>query len=95
MANTPPTASMSEPKRMIGGLDTKIDYICGLYIDPGSGDIYAINNDTVDTMVIFSRDEMKQWEMAKGKWQNGNVRGNRWQTSGNSLRINSRRFYDS
>jgi DNA-binding beta-propeller fold protein YncE len=56
LTNTPPTASMSEPKRMIGGLDTKIDYICGLYIDPGSGDIYAINNDTVDTMVIFDRD---------------------------------------
>ena len=56
LTNTPPQASMSEPKRMIGGLDTKVDYICGLYIDPGSGDIYAINNDTVDTMVIFDRD---------------------------------------
>ena len=55
LTNTPPTASMSEPKRMIGGLDTKLDYICGLYIDPGTGDIFAINNDTVDTMVIFDR----------------------------------------
>lgn len=55
LTNTPPTANMSEPKRMIGGLDTKLDYICGLYVDPGSGDIYAVNNDTVDTMVIFDR----------------------------------------
>ena len=54
--NTPPTASMTEPKRIIGGLETKIEFQCGLYIDPTSGDIYAVNNDTVDTLVIFNRD---------------------------------------
>jgi len=54
--NTPPTATMSEPKRMIGGLATSIEYQCGLYIDPRNGDIYAVNNDTVDKLVIFSRD---------------------------------------
>ncbi len=54
--NTPPTAAMTEPKRMIGGLQTKIEFQCGLYIDPTSGDIYAVNNDTVDTLVIFNRD---------------------------------------
>ncbi|MEE8177886.1 MAG: hypothetical protein V3T65_07825, partial [Acidobacteriota bacterium] len=54
--NTPPTATMTEPKRMIGGLNTKIEFQCGLYIDPTSGDIYAVNNDTVDTLVIFDRD---------------------------------------
>jgi len=54
-ANTPPTASMTEPKRIIGGDKTKIEFQCGLYIDPASGDIYAVNNDTVDTLVIFSR----------------------------------------
>jgi DNA-binding beta-propeller fold protein YncE len=54
-ANTPASASMTEPKRMIGGLNTKIEFQCGLYIDPSSGDIYAVNNDTVDTLVIFSR----------------------------------------
>ena len=54
-ANTPPTARMTEPKRMIGGLNTKIEFQCGLYIDPASGDIFAVNNDTVDTLVIFNR----------------------------------------
>ncbi|MCH8269297.1 MAG: hypothetical protein IH846_17480, partial [Acidobacteria bacterium] len=54
--NTPPNASMTEPKRIIGGLKTKIEFQCGLYIDPGSGDIYAVNNDTVDRLVIFSRE---------------------------------------
>jgi DNA-binding beta-propeller fold protein YncE len=55
MANTPATAKMTEPKRIIGGLQTKIEFQCGLYIDPTNGDIYAVNNDTVQSMVIFSR----------------------------------------
>ena len=54
-ANTPPTASMTEPKRMLGGERTKIEFQCGLYIDPSSGDIYAVNNDTIDTLTIFNR----------------------------------------
>lgn len=54
--NTPPTATMSEPKRMISGLATEIEFQCGLYIDPGSGDIFAVNNDTIDKLVIFSRE---------------------------------------
>lgn len=53
-AKTSPNAS-TEPKRIIGGLNTKIEFQCGLYIDPGNGDIYAVNNDTIDTLVIFSR----------------------------------------
>ena len=56
LANTPPTARMTEPKRMLGGLDTKIEFQCGLYIDPVNGDIYAVNSDTVDTLVIFNRE---------------------------------------
>ncbi len=55
LENTPPNATMSEPKRMIGGEKTKIEFQCGLYIDPVNGDIYAVNNDTVDTLVIFDR----------------------------------------
>ena len=46
---------MSEPKRIISGLATEIEFQCGLYIDPGSGDIFAVNNDTIDKLVIFSR----------------------------------------
>jgi len=57
MTNTKP-ASVSDPKRIIGGLDTKVEFQCGLYIDPANGDIYAVNNDTVDALVIFSRKAM-------------------------------------
>lgn len=53
-AKTPPNGS-TEPKRIIGGLNTKIEFQCGLYIDPANGDIYAVNNDTIDTLVVFSR----------------------------------------
>ena len=55
LANTPPNATMTEPKRVIGGHDTKVEFNCGLYVDPESGDIYSVNNDTIDTMVVFSR----------------------------------------
>jgi len=53
-AKTAPNSS-TEPKRIIGGLNTKIEFQCGLYIDPANGDIYAVNNDTIDTLVVFSR----------------------------------------
>lgn len=53
--NTPPSATMSEPKRMIGGLNTWIEFECGVYVDQRTGDIYAVNNDTVDRLVVFSR----------------------------------------
>jgi DNA-binding beta-propeller fold protein YncE len=52
--NTPATG-ITEPKRSIGGLKTKIEFQSGVYVDPKNGDIYAVNNDTVDTPVIFSR----------------------------------------
>jgi 6-phosphogluconolactonase (cycloisomerase 2 family) len=57
LTNTPPSATMSEPKRVIAGTLTKVEFNCGLYIDPPTGDIYSIANDTVDTMVVFSRDQ--------------------------------------
>jgi DNA-binding beta-propeller fold protein YncE len=55
LENTPPKAKLSEPKRVIAGLNTRIEFQCGLYIDPRDGSIYAVNNDTVDSLVIFDR----------------------------------------
>lgn len=57
MTNTPPTAKLSEPKRIIGGHDTKVEFNCGIYIDPKTGDIYSVNNDTLDTLTVFSRNQ--------------------------------------
>ena len=55
LANTPASAAMTEPKRVIAGLKTEIEFECGVYIDPESGDIYTVNNDTLDTLKVFSR----------------------------------------
>ena len=56
MENTPPTASMSEPKRMISGENTFLEFACGVYVDPATGEIYGINNDTLNWMPVFARD---------------------------------------
>jgi hypothetical protein len=56
MTNTPPSAAFSEPKRMLRGHNTKLEFNCGLYVDPLSGDIYSVNNDTTDMLVIFEHE---------------------------------------
>jgi DNA-binding beta-propeller fold protein YncE len=53
--NTPANAAFTEPKRVIGGVETKVEFNCAIYVDPQTGDIYAVNNDTIDTMTVFSR----------------------------------------
>jgi len=53
--NTPPTVR-SEPRRVIHGLNTEMEFVCGVYVDPMSGDLYAINNDTLNLLTVFPRD---------------------------------------
>lgn len=55
--NTPPTAAFSEPKRYIRGEDTFLELQCAIYIDPKSGDIYSLNNDTERHMTVWGRDQ--------------------------------------
>ncbi len=64
--NTPVAAAMTEPKRILTGRKTSIYFQCGLYVDPRNSDIYAVNNDTEDKLVIFSREA------------EGNVPPDRW-----------------
>lgn len=54
--NTPSGAAMTEPKRVVGGFKTKMDFNCDLYIDPKTGDVYSVNNDIVNTLVVFPHD---------------------------------------
>ena len=56
LTNTPPKAKMSEPKRSIRGMQTSVEFNCGIYVDPANGDIYTPNNDAFDNLVIFHRD---------------------------------------
>lgn len=57
LENTPPNAAMSEPKRWLGGEETGIEFVCGLHVDPQSGDVYATHADTAAKMLVFSRDQ--------------------------------------
>ena len=60
---------VAKPKRMIGTqwdqalmkheeTKTHIEFQCGLYIDQRNGDVYAVNNDTQDTLVVFSNEQV-------------------------------------
>jgi DNA-binding beta-propeller fold protein YncE len=52
--NTPPQARLTEPKRIIGGTNTKFEMACGVYIDPKTKEIYVLNGDTQNWMPVFS-----------------------------------------
>ncbi len=53
METTPPGADASTPKRVIAGDNTNIEFQSGVFVEQKTGDIYAANNDTRDTLVVF------------------------------------------
>ncbi len=53
LENTPDGVEASKPKRAIAGDNTDIEFQSGVYVDPANGEIYAVNNDTRDTTVVF------------------------------------------
>ncbi len=55
LENTPPRAALSEPKRIIQGENTYLEFACGVYVDPPTGDVYVINNDTLNWMTVWDR----------------------------------------
>ena len=52
-ASTPENAAFTEPKRIIEGPDTHLEFQCGIYVDQDTGDIYSVANDTTDKLLIF------------------------------------------
>jgi DNA-binding beta-propeller fold protein YncE len=56
-ANTPANAQMTEPKRIIGGPQTHLELNSAVYVDPKTGEIYAVNNDMEDHVTVFGRDK--------------------------------------
>ena len=54
--NTPHGVRASTPKRVIQGPETDVQFNNGLYIDPQNGDIYSVETDTGDKVVIFPRE---------------------------------------
>jgi DNA-binding beta-propeller fold protein YncE len=53
--STPATAALSEPRRAIRGKKTHLELNCALYIDPKTGNIYSLNNDTERSMTVWDR----------------------------------------
>ena len=56
MDNTPPAARFTEPKRIVQGDKTELQFNNGLYVDPKTSEIYSVESDTGDKMVVFSND---------------------------------------
>jgi DNA-binding beta-propeller fold protein YncE len=54
--NTPPNVAITEPRRVIGGPDTKTEMMCGTYLDPKTLEVYVTNNDTQNWLPVFSRE---------------------------------------
>jgi DNA-binding beta-propeller fold protein YncE len=54
-AVTPASAEATTPKRIINGLNTHTQYASDVYVDPPTGEIYVINNDTVHNTTIYGR----------------------------------------
>jgi 6-phosphogluconolactonase (cycloisomerase 2 family) len=52
--NTPGTAPRSEAKRVIGGPKTDVQFNSCVYVDPKNGDIYSVENDIGDSIVVFA-----------------------------------------
>ena len=52
---TPASALQTTPKRTISGLNTHTQYASDIYVDPPTGEIYVINNDTVHNTTIYGR----------------------------------------
>ncbi len=55
-ANTPAKANFTEPKRVIAGPNTTLEFECGIYVDPKTGDIFSLANDVGDRLAVFARD---------------------------------------
>jgi 6-phosphogluconolactonase (cycloisomerase 2 family) len=51
--NTPPGAKFTEPKRVVMGDKTQLQFNNGLYVDPKTSEIYSVESDTGDKMVVF------------------------------------------
>ncbi len=55
--NTPAGVPFTPAKRIIRGVDAQVQFINGIYVDPQNGDIYAVETDTGDKIIVFGQDD--------------------------------------
>jgi len=51
--NAKPGEGKMEPRRQIGGPTSDVQFNSCVWVDPGSGNIYTVENDTGDSIVVF------------------------------------------
>jgi len=51
------SSAAGKPLRAIRGRDTDIGFVAGIAVDPAAREVFAVNNDIEDTMVVFSYDD--------------------------------------
>ena len=56
LENTPATAARSKERRVIGGPKSDIQFNTCIYIDPFNGDIYTVENDVGNEVIVFNED---------------------------------------
>jgi DNA-binding beta-propeller fold protein YncE len=54
--NAKPGQPPTEARRVIAGPKTEVQFNSCVYVDPGSGDIYSVENDIGDVIVVFPHD---------------------------------------
>ena len=54
MDNAKPGAPPTEPRRVISGPKSDVQFNSCVYIDPQNGDVYSVENDIGDTIVTFA-----------------------------------------
>jgi DNA-binding beta-propeller fold protein YncE len=50
------TNDVADPRTVITGPKSRVDFVCGVAIDPRNREIYAVNNDTAADMLVFKYD---------------------------------------
>src|SRR5712691_5333960 len=47
---------VADPRTVITGNRSRVDFVCGVALDPVNKEIYTVNNDTAADMVVFKYD---------------------------------------
>src|SRR5437660_6589133 len=50
------TNAVADPRTVITGNKSRVDFVCGVAIDPRNKEIYTVNNDTAADMLVFKYD---------------------------------------
>jgi DNA-binding beta-propeller fold protein YncE len=55
-AGSPPSKQAASPKQQVMGPDTGVGFVAGVAMDPGHRELFTVNNDVEDRLVVFDYD---------------------------------------